>query len=70
MGGRMFSWLKDDGCDVQGDRVGLKLSNGLASGGDIRLDTGGRRFILMSLAGRIVKQIGLMICPTTLMGWI
>ena len=49
----MFSWLNDDGCDAQGDRVGLKLSNGLASGGDIRLDTGGRRVILISLLGRI-----------------
>jgi hypothetical protein len=28
----------------------LKLSNGLASGGDIKLDMGGRRFILASLA--------------------
>ena len=66
----MFSWLNDDGCDAQGDRVGLKLSNGLASGGDIRLDTGGRRFILMSLVGRIIEQAGLMICQMMLMGWI
>jgi hypothetical protein len=48
----------------------LKLSNGLASGGDIRLDTGGRRFILMSLVGRIIEQAGLMICQMMLMGWI
>jgi hypothetical protein len=50
MGGRVvFSWPKEGGCEAKGDivEVELKLSNGFASGGDIRLATGGRRFIFV-----------------------
>ena len=51
MGGSAFiSWPKDEFCFVPcGENSGLKLSKGLDSGGDIRVETEGRRFILPSL---------------------
>ena len=50
MGGSVRSESKEDCSAAVGDlcvlMVGLKLSYGLASGGDIRVEIDGRRFML------------------------
>lgn len=48
MGGSFMSWLYEGFCDSWwGENAGLKLSKGLDSGGDIRLETDGKRFMFV-----------------------
>ena len=53
IGGRVFSGVKEDrrfeNGNFAGLAIGLKLSSGLASGGDMRVAIGGSRFMLGEL---------------------
>lgn len=54
MGGSVLFSSKEDCFDVHGDSARVKLSRGFVSGGDIKLDTGGRRFMMLYM--RIHRQ--------------
>lgn len=63
IGASLLSGLRDGGCVLYGwsaeFRVGLKLSRGLASGGDIRLEIEGSLVMFVALGERLrMEAIG------------
>lgn len=61
IGGKVLAGVKEDRefetCNFAGLDIGLKVSNGLASGGDMRLAIGGSRSMLDGLWERMMFAV-------------